>query len=347
MFVSKIKTLLQLLRQLARIPIIESEVWKLRQGVSRVETQTEQMVRQVEAIERAAALAGLGRRIEELVLRVENLTSDASALAKRELQRDMRLDLDVAVLKRLYMRANVAPPGYYLSTDHPVASTSDDHKFPRGTVNDDTRWPRFCKKAEMIFQGRKIRFLDIGCAGGGLVFDFLIRGHDAAGIEGSDLNRMLERAHWGVIPDHLFTCDAAEPYRFLSVDGDHPIKFDLISCWEVLEHIPAASLAQFFRNVKEHLAQDGLFVASVATFEDRDAETGAVWHKTVRPKEWWLEVLARLGLEPRETSFIHEDFARGTGNPFATDWDARRNPELGFHIVAAHAARSVSAVPNA
>ena len=114
-----------------------------------------------------------------------------------------RLDLDLKDLKRALIGARFAPPEYYLKSDHPVALSSNDHRIPRGTINDDTRWPRFCKKAERIFEGRRIRFLDIGCAGGGLVFDFLVRGHDAVGIEGSDINWLTERAHWGVIPDIL------------------------------------------------------------------------------------------------------------------------------------------------
>ncbi len=324
MLVSKIRTLAHLIGKLDRIPIIEGEVRELREKVS--------------------ANDGLKERTEELAGQVSRLAAQIDRVSS-EIMRDAqlrggRLDLELKDLKRALIGARFAPPDYYLKSDHPVALSSNDHRIPRGTINDDTRWPRFCKKAERIFEGRRIRFLDIGCAGGGLVFDFLARGHDAVGIEGSDINWLTERAHWGVIPDRLFTCDAAQPYRFLSVHGDRPIRFDLISSWEVLEHIPEDSLGQFFRNIKEHLAEKGLFVASVATFEDRDSETGAVWHVTVKTRAWWLQKLAQFELEPVEASFVHEDFVRGAGNPFAADWDAMKNPEMGFHIVATHARRS-------
>ena len=74
---------------------------------------------------------------------------------------------------------------FRLVTDHPIAFHSDDHKHPRGTRNDNTRHPRFVRKCETVF-GRKIRALDLGCAGGGLVLDFLLAGHSAVGLEGSD-----------------------------------------------------------------------------------------------------------------------------------------------------------------
>ena len=56
-------------------------------------------------------------------------------------------------------------------TDTPIAIRSDDHKFPLGTRNDNSRHPRFVNSCEILF-GRAIRHLDLGCAGGGLVWNF-------------------------------------------------------------------------------------------------------------------------------------------------------------------------------
>lgn len=223
-----------------------------------------------------------------------------------------------------------------VETDAPVAVNSDDHNFPGGTANDDTRYPRFCIRAETLLKLKRIRYLDIGCAGGGLIFDFLRRGHFAIGIEGSDYSYLNQRAQWGIIPNHLFTCDATRPFFIRSRSGDGARqKFDLISAWEVLEHLKEKEMSAFFENVKSHLDDKGLFVASVAMFECFDGNTGAVYHNTVKPKGWWLRKLDEAGFEPVDVGFKTPDFPRGSGNPAGTEWDEDKNPELGFHIVAA------------
>jgi len=335
MIASKFKTLIRLLRQLERVPVLEDQVAVLRRESSSVAGEVQKLG--VVEQEMRDALIGSSERVEKSLENLVNWLRDDMASEQRKLS-DARVEQSLSDLKRLLSVASFPPPRVILKTDHPIAVDSDDHRFPRGTLHDDTRWPRFCAAAESIFPGRKIRFLDIGCAGGGLVFDFLIRGHEAVGLEGSDLNRRTVRAHWGVIPSHLFTCDATQPFQFQSVGSGLPFKFDLITCWEVLEHIPERSLEQFFRNIKSHLEDGGLFVASVATFEDRDPASGAVWHVTVKPESWWMRILAASGLRPQPGRFEHEDFVRGSGNPTASDWDARKSPEMGFHIVAAHAA---------
>lgn len=229
----------------------------------------------------------------------------------------------------------LADPMVTLETQYPIAIQSDDHKYPRGTKNDNTRHPRFCYRCEKIFN-RPLRFLDIGCAGGGLVLDFLLRGHLAIGLEGSDYSLRSQRAEWRLIPHHLFTCDVTKPFRLISRLGGKGVQFDVISAWEVLEHLPEDTLSQFFSNVADHLACDGIFVASVATFEDKDPQTGAIWHVTVKPREWWMEIVRNVGLVPANGLFEVADFPRGSWghNPcLRGDWNPQTDPKAGFHLV--------------
>ena len=234
---------------------------------------------------------------------------------------------DLAILGR-----STAHPGVRLKTEYPVAIKSADHRFPRGSAKDNTRYPRFCYKSESLL-GSKLRFLDLGCSGGGLVWDFLLRNHFAIGVEGSDFSLINQRAAWRVIPEHLFTCDVTKPFLLTSQESESPIKFDLISAWEVLEHIPASDLPRLFENVRNHISPNGLFVASVATFEDFDKDTGAVWHVTVKNQAWWENTIREHGFAVVRDLFAPADFPRGSGNG-PKDWSAARNPELGFHLVA-------------
>ena len=93
-----------------------------------------------------------------------------------------------------------------LVTEQPVAYDSLDHIDPVGTIRDNTRHYGFYNKCRSIY-GKSLSFLDLGCAGGGLVFDFALNGHVAIGLEGSDISKILARTNWRTIPDNLFTCD--------------------------------------------------------------------------------------------------------------------------------------------
>lgn len=218
-----------------------------------------------------------------------------------------------------------------LVTNNPVAWYSDDHKFPRGTANDNTRSLRFVEKIEKTL-GKNLKILDLGCSGGGLVLNFLQRGHFAMGLEGSDFSLKNQRAEWPLIPYNLRTCDITQPFT-LQNDNGEPLKFDLITSWEVLEHIEESKLGTLFNNIKRHLAPNGYFMGSVATFPDADPETGAVWHVTLQEKPWWEQKFAEQSLIfDSSLDFEARDFPRGSGNP--GDWDAALNPELGFHVIA-------------
>lgn len=264
---------------------------------------------------RALGINGLHRRIDAL---------------ERVMDRDRR-DLLVA----LAQGSDLFPdPGVILDTAFPIAADSVDHRHPCGTRCDNTRYPRFCYRCEQIFK-RPLRFLDIGCAGGGLVLEFLLRGHFAVGVEGSDYSLRDQRAEWRLLPKHLFTCDATKPFNIASRSSAERVKFDIISAWEVLEHIAERELPQFFANILSHLADDGIFVASVATVEHRDEKLSVRWHATVKSEEWWLRTVREAGLEPVEDLFEVRDFPRqgGGGVSSEIDWDTPLSTRRGFHLV--------------
>jgi cyclopropane fatty-acyl-phospholipid synthase-like methyltransferase len=180
--------------------------------------------------------------------------------------------------------------------------------------------------------GSDIRHLDIGCAGGGLVWDFTRRGHLSVGLEGSDFSLREQRAAWRTIPDRLFTADICYPFYFTDRSNAR-VSFDVISAWELFEHIPEAQLPGLLKNITENLRVGGYMTASIATFPDNDETRGITYHHTVQSREWWEKKFRGVGLVPVSGLFEIGDFVRGAGNPTAADWDVRANPELGFHIV--------------
>lgn len=292
------------------------------------------------ARERVERLTETTSRLETSVERVESSVQRQEESVQRQAE-EMSWRLDTAMTKlfdlelMINKKANLSKRAKYnLHTEHPIAMASDDHKFPRGAQQDNTRYPRLCYKLEEKY-GRPISFLDLGCAGGGLVFDFLMRGHDAVGLEGSDYSLRNQSFEWRLLQDHLFTCDIGKEFKITSVGEENTAQFDVITAWEVLEHLPKETLSQFLKNVKNHLKKDGYFLASVATFEDYDRETGAVYHVTVESKEWWTKVLNDAQFFIEDGVFETKDFPRGSGNG-PLDWDVVKSPQLGFHVVVRH-----------
>jgi SAM-dependent methyltransferase len=221
---------------------------------------------------------------------------------------------------------------YELITDFPVAIQSNDHLHPRGTKYDNTRHPRFVAACEKQFSNKQLSFLDLGCAGGGLVYDFLHRGHHAIGLEGSDFSKINQRAEWRVIPNNLYTCDITKPFLIKNLSKDCNAQFDIISMWEVLEHILEADQPVMFKNIYDHLATGGYFVGSIAMHDD--IFEGVSFHPTLHDPIWWKERFKDLGFNLMDNKFLtFGDNCRGVSNgPF--DSNFMENPQMGFHFVA-------------
>ena len=211
-----------------------------------------------------------------------------------------------------------------------VAVDSDDHKWPRGALYDNSINHLFNLKLYSYFNYRPdLSVMDLGCSGGGMVKSFLEDGYTAIGLEGSDISKRLRSAEWDTVPYHLFTCDIASPFLVRDSSGKQA-KFHCITAWDVLEHIPESKLPQLFENIKLHLAQDGIFVCSIDTQPDGNPLTGAIYHVTIHDKGWWLNRFEEAGLVEIKSPFRKEDYVRGNGVGLK-DWDP--NDGDGFHIV--------------
>ena len=227
-----------------------------------------------------------------------------------------------------------------LHTDSPGAPDTDDSRFPYGAVNDNSICPRFNARLAQMFPDKpRLAVLDLGCAGGGFVRSLLDEGHLAVGLEGCDLPRLRRLGEWGTIPRHLHTCDITRPFRLTHPATGDPIGFDAITMWEVLEHIPEPDLPQLADNIAAHLAPGGVWIASVSTVDDGDPTTGAVYHHTVRPREWWADRFAALGFAPVARHPIgRDDWLRGSAN---CRFDRHAESEgVGFHVVLRPAGRA-------
>jgi SAM-dependent methyltransferase len=241
------------------------------------------------------------------------------------------------------VKAATAPPSitsrcvFEVISEHLVAVDSWDHKQPRGAAEDNTRSAVFVAAVEDLFTAPSLTHLDLGCAGGGLVYDFLLQGHCSIGIEGSDYLKRAKRGHWSIIPNHLFTADITKPFKVVRRSDMRAATFQVITAMEVMEHIPESCLNQLLENIYRHLSDTGLFCCSIATFPDFDETSGAIWHVTVQNKDWWIGKFESQGfVVEAHTGLDFKTFPRGTNNPlagFGADNDFITNPQMGFHLV--------------
>ena len=181
-------------------------------------------------------------------------------------------------------------------TDYPIAFDSPDHLYPHGTKRDNFTDVHFILqfiewyKSIYIAGIPAIRYtdpltiMDVGCSGGALVKDWLKYTPYAVGLEGSDYSVKHERAEW---PDlynkNLFTCDISREFQVYY--DDIPYECDLITAWEVIEHIPPDRLDIFFKNIWKHLKEGGVFLGSGCAASDKTG--GVELHLSAFPKEKW------------------------------------------------------------
>jgi 2-polyprenyl-3-methyl-5-hydroxy-6-metoxy-1,4-benzoquinol methylase len=241
------------------------------------------------------------------------------------------LFLRISDLSKLMLQQKKA--NWRIETSKPIAIDSNDHLHPRGVRQDETRKPAFVMQVLDLY-GKNVSYLDLGCAGGGLVYDFVLNDCLSLGIEGSDYSLKHGRAYWREVPWALKTADITAPLRvFLE---DQPAVFDVIGAWEFLEHIDEKDIPMVLDNVKHHLKdKHSIFLANIATFED--SHEGTHWHKTIQGPAWWAEKFNDSGLEIVDYPFDSEFNPRGSGNTLGTwgnDYNIKENPNMGFSIAA-------------
>jgi SAM-dependent methyltransferase len=242
----------------------------------------------------------------------------------RSIRKNQHLE---SVQKGLYARLK-------LETQHPVALYSQDTKKPRGAKNDNSFQQSFNNKLFDFYpnDGKPLNILDLGCAGGGLVRSLLDDGHFAIGLEGSDFPKTHGLGEWSTIPGNLFNCDITEPFLLAEeTTTSQPFLFDIVTAWEVLEHIPEERIPQLMGNIRSHLKPEGRIIFSIATFPDLDEATGTNWHVCVHQKPWWVAKFKELGYdEITSHPFGKEHWLRGSGH-CRGDW--HEDDGKGFHLI--------------
>jgi hypothetical protein len=185
------------------------------------------------------------------------------------------------------------------------AALFDEHYFRLGCGRPYERTPEWLATfdriaAALVREINPATVLDVGCAMGFLVEGLRARGVEATGI---DISEYAISQVAGPIQPYCRVGSIAEPLLGC---------YDLITCIEVLEHLPADECDLAIRNLCQ--ASDDILFSSTP-FDYREAT-----HFNVQPPEFWAE---RFALQ----EFIRDtDFDATFIAPWAVRFRRRRDP---------------------
>jgi len=221
---------------------------------------------------------------------------------------------------------------FTLECEQYLALDSNDYLEPESTVEGLTSGDWFVHESVKLFKKDSINFLDIGCGGGGLTFNFMKNGHFSVGLDGSDYCKNLKKGYWN-IPNLLNNADVTKPFLFKDKD-DNGIEFDIITMWEVFEHIPEELISGVLQNIYCNISHQGYFIGSISTIEYVNSKTGTVYHVTLKDIDWWKEKFRENGLEFIPIPIPVQSCYRGVGNRYQDPHSYIEDPSTGFHFSA-------------
>lgn len=188
-----------------------------------------------------------------------------------------------------------------ITTDRPIALDSVDHLEPRGALDQQGHEGiEFFTELKQVYPDIKT-VLDLGAGSGWFVNNGVKCGFDAHGVEGTD--KVDSEAPWLVFSDRrLFHADLRYPFYIFYPDvyyrqgvgaANFYVLFDLITAWDVMEHLSEDSIDTTMKNITRHLNRGGYLMGTIE-FSDKDNEG---YHTLCKPREWWVSKFEEFGFK--------------------------------------------------
>jgi 2-polyprenyl-3-methyl-5-hydroxy-6-metoxy-1,4-benzoquinol methylase len=266
----------------------------------------------------------INKRLQTIEWLVTNNRYDISYIIQSI--NSVKLDFDLN-----YLKENGINQEFTLVSNNKLAFSSNDFKEPESTMEGmrDSSW--FIYEVEKLIGKNKISFMDIGCGSGALSFQFLKKGHFSIGLDGSDFCKNNQLGYWSY-NDLLKTCDVTKPFHILR--EDEMVNFDIITMWEVFEHIFEQDIDSVLNNIVDNLNDDGFFIGSISTLEYLNPKTGVIYHVTLKEYEWWEKKFHNSGLTMIALPIPAFSCCRGVGDRYQDPHSYIDAPETGFHFCA-------------
>lgn len=170
----------------------------------------------------------------------------------------------------------------------------DDHEFP-GYQHHDGLWfganehNSYYKLAERIYQLYPSikNILEIGSGAGSLShwLRWLNREYEIVTVDGN--RNVLDSPY--IINNYHFVIRTDQDYNLVNIKSQ-TIEFDLVLCYEHLEHIQRDALPKWFEMLNKHTHKDSVFLGSASTLDYNPRV-----HVTLESKEWWQSKFNEYG----------------------------------------------------
>jgi 2-polyprenyl-3-methyl-5-hydroxy-6-metoxy-1,4-benzoquinol methylase len=158
---------------------------------------------------------------------------------------------------------------FRIFSDYEIADSSADHLNPTGTRQDDSFNGRFWYKLKKLLINFSL--LDLGCSNGRLVKEIIDRGDVALGLEGSDYSRKMRGSYWSTLDKTFLFCqDITKKYQIFNINLSkrniiETFKFDVITAFEVFEHIADKDWDAMLDNILAHSKPSTIYIFSIST----------------------------------------------------------------------------------
>lgn len=179
--------------------------------------------------------------------------------------------------------------------------------------SDDYKHFSFFREAKAVasiarteFKRTGVSVLELGCGGGDLGYFLNVLGiGEYIGVDANPL----------AYNESPYIARHKEHFRLLNLQEeiDFGSKFDIVCTFEMLEHIREDKLPALMRTIRNHMDERSLFLGTASLQEQYDV------HITVKPRPFWLEMFASVGLEPHPAAAAYESLL-SRSHPF--NWDA-------------------------
>ena len=233
--------------------------------------------------------------------------------------------------------------GYYESEDY--ISHTDSNRSLFDKVYQKVKNYTIKQKLHLInsFQTKEKTILDIGCGTGDFLHFCQQNNWNITGVEPNENARNLASEKLGL--DNSIS----ESVEILMKDQSK--RFDVITMWHVLEHVP--NLEEYISFLKQLLKQNGRLIIAVPNYKSYDAKHyGKFWAAYDVPRHLWhfsqksirqlffkfdieLVVTLPMKFDSYYVSLLSEKYKSGVSNPlkafyigFLSNWKARRSKEF-------------------
>ena len=239
---------------------------------------------------------------------------------------DLLIDKEIDMLVTFPQPKEEELGGYYESEDY--ISHTDSNKSVFDKVYQIVKNYTIKRKLQLInsFKTEQKTILDIGCGTGDFLNICKLNGWETTGVEPNIHAHKLASKKLNIDPDDNSLFESVE-----SLLNHSNSKFDVITMWHVLEHVP--NLKEYISFLKKLLKPNGKILIAVPNYKSYDAAYyGKFWAAFDVPRHLWhfsqrsiqqlflefdMEVVKTLPMkfDSYYVSLLSEKYKSGSSNP--------------------------------